>query len=231
MRQKWRKEQIAALLVRLEAAYGQPTFLPVFHALDELVSCILSQHTSDRTSYPAFVKLRRELPTWAAVLDAGAERLADVIRGAGLANNKSKAICGCLAEIHRRNGDFTLEPLRSMPLLEARSWLASLPGVGLKTASIVLCFSFGKGATPVDTHVFRVGCRLGFLDEKAGEKKAHDVLLAIVPEPLAARFHVALLAHGRAICRAPKPNCEICPLTDCCRYYKLQSRVLAKKGK
>lgn len=196
--------------------------------MEELVSCILSQHTSDRTSYPAFSELRRRYPSWSAVLALGPQALADVIRGAGLANQKAKSICGCLAAIRERNGGFTLEPLRHMPLLEARKWLTSLPGVGPKTASIVLGFSFGMGAIPIDTHVFRVCSRLGLLAEGVTEAKAHDLLLDMVPPELATRFHVALLAHGRAVCRAPRPHCHLCPLTEVCRWFRLSGSARKK---
>lgn len=103
---------------------------------------------------------------------------------------------------------------------EARAWLMSLPGVGPKTASIVLCFCFGQGAIPVDTHVYRVSWRLGVIPEDIGEAKAHDALLQVVPPKDAFRYHTALIQHGRITCRAPLPLCEVCPVTDLCRWYK-----------
>jgi endonuclease-3 len=188
--------------------------------MDELVSCILSQHTSDATSFPTFHSLRKQVPTWAEVAALGPSRLADIIRPAGLANQKSKSIIAVLEEIHRRNGAYDIENLRNMPLERARSWLLSLPGVGPKTAAIVLCFAFGRPAIPVDTHVFRVSWRLGLIEKSIGEAKAHKVLEDIVPKPLAFRFHTALIQHGRQICKAPKPNCAACPLRRRCRYYR-----------
>lgn len=101
-------------------------------------------------------------------------------------------------------------------MLEARSKLMELPGVGPKTASIVLCFCFGMGAIPVDTHVFRVGWRLGLYDKKIGEAKAHDVLLQLVPERLAFRYHTTIIQHGRVTCRAPKADCGHCAVVDMC---------------
>ena len=188
--------------------------------MDELVSCILSQHTSDATSFPTFHALRKRVPEWADVVALGPERLADIIRPAGLANQKAKSIIGVLKEIGKRNGAFDIEFLRNAPMEEGRSWLLSLPGVGPKTAAIVLCFAFGKPAIPVDTHVFRVSWRLGLIEKSIGEAKAHKALEAAVPPTLAFRFHTALIQHGRQICKAPKPNCESCPLTRRCRYYQ-----------
>jgi endonuclease-3 len=188
--------------------------------MDELISCILSQHTSDATSFPTFHALRRKVPQWADVVALGPEKLADLIRPAGLANQKARSIIAVLREIESRNGDYDIENLRDMDLEDARSWLLSLPGVGPKTAAIVLCFAFGRPAIPVDTHVFRVSWRLGLIEKSIGEAKAHRVLEGMVPEDLAYRFHTALIQHGRQICKAPKPNCSACPLKRRCRYYK-----------
>lgn len=203
----------------LETLYGRPRFISRFDPMEELVSCILSQHTSDANSFPAFTRLRATFETWQDVVDAGPERLADTIRKAGLANQKAKAILACLNRIHELHGAYTLEPLRDMPTAEARGWLQALPGVGPKTAAIVLCFSFGRESIPVDTHVFRVSRRLGLLTESANEIKAHDELLALVPSDLAYRFHVALIQHGRHVCRAPIPDCGRCPLAASCPFH------------
>lgn len=217
---RWRRSDIEPLVSILESAYGRPRFISRFDPLEELVSCILSQHTTDAKSFPAFTRLRATFETWQEVVDAGPERVAEVVRAAGLANQKSRSIVNCLREIRERNGAYTLEPLRSMPMLEAREWLQSLPGVGPKTASIVLCFSFGMGAIPVDTHVYRVAWRLGLISETLGEAKAHDALLRLVPPELAYRFHTALIQHGRLTCRAPLPECGDCRVADRCRWLR-----------
>jgi len=215
-----RRIPIRDLLDQLEVAYGRPRFISRFDPMEELVSCILSQHTTDAKSFPAFARLRETFPTWQDVVDAGPAGLVPVIRTAGLANQKSKSIVRCLVEIRERTGGYALEVLRGMPLREARAWLQELPGVGPKTASIVLCFSFGMGAIPVDTHVFRVAWRLGLIPEKMGENKAHDALLKLVPSELAFRFHTALIQHGRLTCRAPLPDCGECVVAAECPYLR-----------
>ncbi|MCX7799989.1 MAG: endonuclease III [Fimbriimonadales bacterium] len=214
----WTPEAIERLLTDLEALYGRPRFVPRFDPMEELVSCILSQHTADANSFPAFTRLRETFPDWQAVVDAGPERVAEVVRQAGLANQKARSIIGALKAIRERVGDYSLEHLRLLPMEEARRWLMELPGVGPKTASIVLCFSFGMGAIPVDTHVFRVGWRLGLYDRKVGEAKAHDMLLGLVPPELAFRFHTTLIQHGRHLCSAQKPRCPECPVRDRCAW-------------
>jgi len=213
------KASIRRLVTDLEAVHGQPHFVTRFAPIDELVSCILSQHTTDATSFPTFHRLRAIAPEWEDVVALGQSGLADVIRPAGLPNQKAKSILGCLAEIRERNGDYTLEPLASMPMNDARDWLLTLPGVGPKTAAIVLCFAFEMPAIPVDTHVFRVSWRLGLIPKAIGEAKAHSVLQRAVPEDIAFRFHAALIQHGRTICRAPTPKCAVCPVRARCDFY------------
>lgn len=214
------KASIRRLVHDLEAVYGQPPFVIRFAPLDELVSCILSQHTTDATSFPTFHYLRSVAPTWEEVAAMSQEELANVIRRCGLPNQKARSILGCLAEIRRRHGSYTLEPLASMPMEEARQWLETLPGVGPKTAAIVLCFALGMPAIPVDTHVFRVAWRVGLIPKSAGEAKAHVLLQHSVPEDLAYRFHATLIVHGRTLCNARKPKCEECPVRRRCDFYE-----------
>lgn len=201
---------------RLEAVLGRAELVGRFDPIGELVSCILSQNTADVNSLPAFEKLRQTYPTWEQVAAVPVEALADVIRRAGLANQKAKHIQASLAEVLRRNGGYHLNNLEHLDLGEATKWLTSLPGVGPKTAAIVLCFAFGRPSIPVDTHVHRVSRRLGFIPAKMGADKAHDELLRLIPGELAYRFHVALIAHGRKTCAARKPKCGSCSVNDLC---------------
>ena len=222
---------LATLTKRLESAYGKPPKMPRFDPMDELVSCILSQHTSDANSFPAFYKLKEKYPTWQQVVNAGPEKIAAVIRYAGLANQKSKCIIAALKEIRSRNNDYHLDNLRNLKSSEAREWLEQLPGVGPKTASIVLCFSFGMDVIPVDTHVFRVAWRIGLIKKGVGEAKAHDALQKKIPKGLSYRLHMAFIVHGRTACRAPLPNCPECPITDQCAYFKKGGPAKSPKAK
>ncbi len=203
-------------LDRLETHYGKIRFIPRFEPMEELISCILSQSSSDSSSFPAFTRLRAAFPDWLAIAQAAPEEITPLIKAAGLANQKTKAIQSCLNEIYDRLGNFDLEFLRHMPEPEAMRWLTSLAGVGPKTASIVLCFAFGRAAIPVDTHVHRVSQRLGFIGPKTNEIKAHKELSAMVLTADAWRFHTLLIQHGRQICKAPKPLCHDCPVRELC---------------
>ncbi len=204
----------------LEQTYGPPTLKQGrLEPLDELVACILSQHTSDINSMQAFESLKRHFSSWSEVADAPAEEIADVIRRGGLANSKSVRIKEVLNVIYNQRGEYSLDFLRSLTDDEAWRWLETLPGVGPKTAAIVLCFALFRPVVPVDTHVFRVAWRLGLIEKRLGEAKAHKALLQMVQPELAFRFHSALISHGRGACRAPKPRCAACPITSVCSYF------------
>src|SRR5439155_11731109 len=153
--------RIRAILNRLRKRYGELTPPRAVDPLDELILTVLSQHTSDVNAVRAFSDLREAYPTWGAVVDAPTNEVADAIRSGGLANSKAPRIQAILREVHEREGAFDLETLRGKSDAEARAWLTSLPGVGPKTAAVVLSFAFGRDALPVDTHVHRVARRLG----------------------------------------------------------------------
>jgi endonuclease-3 len=215
-------ERIAIIMERLEGLYGVAQWHPRLGALDELVACILSQHTSDVNSFRAFERLKEKYPTWAEVENAPVEELVETIRCGGLAESKGPRIQNVLKTLRETHGDYTLALLDSLSDADARAYLMSLPGVGPKTAAIVLSFALGRPVIPVDTHIFRVAWRLGLIEKKIGEAKAHDALQAQVPPEWVYRFHVALITHGRQVCKAPVPRCETCVLTDICRYYREQ---------
>lgn len=228
-RGRWSPSTILALIEALEAKYGTADPHPRYEPMDELVSCILTQHTTDATAFPAFDRMKAKYPTWEQVVAAGEPEIANVIRTVGLANQKARSILACLREIHARNGAYHLDNLADRPPLEARSWLMELPGVGPKTASIVLSFAFGKDVIPVDTHVYRVSWRLGLIPEGCGENKAHDLLLDLVPPGLAFRYHVALIRHGRETCKAPLPACESCGFRESCAWLKANGPAKRRK--
>jgi endonuclease III len=211
---------LSDLLERLEEVYGRPREMPRFEPMEELVSCIMSQQTTDAKSFPAFTRLRERYPEWEQVVAAGPEEVAQVIWKAGLANQKARSIVKCLQTIKAETDEYSLDHLRPMETRAALAWLMKLPGVGPKTASLVLSLCFGKGTVAVDTHVFRVSWRLGIIPEKLGEAKAHGALLDIVPEELAFRYHATLIQHGRLTCKAPLPLCADCVVTDLCAWFQ-----------
>lgn len=216
------------VLERLGDRYDHPAWDgPRVDTISELILTILSQNTADTNSFRAFTALRASYGSWDEVLAAPTDELAMVLRPGGLAPTKSRRIQHVLAEVHAAtNGTWDLAFLGEWPLDEARGWLTGLPGIGRKTAAIILLFNFGRAAMPVDTHVHRVTSRLGMLPPRTPLDRAHDLLEGVLSPAEMYPFHVETIRHGRDTCRAPRPICGICPLTDVCAYY-----VLAARGK
>jgi len=184
--------------------------------LEELVLTVLSQNTSDVNSFPAYQSLRARFPTWEALARARPSEVAAAIRSGGLSNVKAPRILAILRAIEEREGHLDLSFLRAATDAEARDYLTSLPGVGPKTAAVVLAFSLDRPAFPVDTHVHRVAGRLGLLPSKASAARAHDILEAITPPDIRVAMHVRVIRLGREICQPRRPRCDVCPLGDLC---------------
>jgi endonuclease-3 len=207
---------------RLLAEYGEPTWRPHMDPVSELVSTILSQNTNDVNRDAAFDRLRRRFATWEQVRDADTNAVVEAIRTAGLANQKGPRIQEALQFITEERGELELGFLADWPVEEAKAWLTSMNGVGPKTAAIVLLFSLGRPAFPVDTHVHRVTKRLGLIGPRVSREKAHEELEHLVPEKDYYSFHLNLIRHGRAVCTSRNPRCTECPLRDLCDYYRAQ---------
>ena len=197
--------------------YGRPTHEPHGDPVHELVLTMLSQNTSDTNRDVAYAGLRARFPSWEEVRDAPAEEVEEAIRKGGLAPTKAPRIQAVLRSI----GDpIDLDWLRDAPREEALDYLTALPGVGRKTAACVLLFAFGRPEIPVDTHVMRVGGRLGLFRPGASFDEAHDEMLAITPPEDAYEFHMNLIAHGRRLCRPARPRCDECALRRMCPYWR-----------
>jgi endonuclease-3 len=209
---------------RLLEQYGQPSWRNPLPAIDELVSTILSQNTNDANRDRAFKGLIDRFPTWEAVRDADPEQVVEAIRPAGLANQKGPRIQQVLEQISAEHGRLSLDYLRKLPVQDARNELLRFKGVGPKTAAIVLLFSLGKPDFPVDTHIYRVTGRLGLRPELMSAQAAHQHLAEIFPSESYAEVHLNLIRHGREVCHARKPDCDVCFLSDLCAYYKHTGR-------
>ena len=196
---------------RVEAAAWSP-----IDPLDELINTILSQNTNDLNRDRAYHALRAKFPSWEMVRDAPEAQVIEAIRPAGLANQKGPRIQQVLRRITAERGELDLNFLREWPDAEAKAWLISLDGVGPKTAAIVLLFALGKPAFPVDTHIHRVTGRLGLIPPGTTVEKAHDLLEELVPPEWYHSFHLNVIEHGRQVCKAQRPRCEVCRLRAWC---------------
>ncbi len=202
---------------RLAETYGRALLPPHGHPIAELVLTVLSQSTNDRNRDVAYLRLRDRFPSWVAVRDAPVDEIEAAIRPGGLSPTKSVRIQQILRALPTTHeGEPTLDHLPDLPIEDARALLTALPGVGRKTAACVLLFSYGLRDVPVDTHVGRVGARLGLLPAKGTADAIHDAMLAITPRGAELEFHVNMLRHGRRTCHSQRPACPVCPLRRMC---------------
>lgn len=204
------------LLEHFDPVTWRPSLLPV----DELVSTILSQSTTDLNRDRAFERLKDRFGSWEAVRDGNVAEIEAAIRVAGLSRQKAPRIKAALQFITQSQGSLTLDFLRDMPVAEARAWLTQIHGVGLKTASIILLFSLGRPAFPVDTHVHRTTSRLGLIPPKTSAEKAHLLLEKELPPETYLDAHLNLIRLGREICHAGRPECAVCPLAEMCAWHQ-----------
>jgi len=208
--------EASQIIELLKAAYGPLPRRRRRQPLDELVLGVLSQNTSDVNSERAFNRLKSSFPGWKSVAQASAAGIEEAIRVGGLGPTKAARIRALLDEVRQREGSLDLRTPGSLPLGEAKSWLESLPGVGPKTAAVVLLFSFDRPAMPVDTHVHRVAWRLGLIAQKASTRQAQETLEAMASPEQMYDFHVYLIAQGRRVCVARRPRCPECALRHGC---------------
>jgi endonuclease-3 len=207
---------------RLAAVYGSG--IKYFHDLDplsELVSSLLSHRTRNSHSGLAFRNLQALFPSWEAVMNAPVAEVEAAISACTWPEQKAPRIQQVLRQITERVGRLSLDFLADMDVPAARQWLESLPGVGPKTSAAVISFSILRGkALPVDSHHFRVATRLGIIDEKIGEAKAHQVLEDLLPDSFTAQDvydnHQVMMKHGQKVCFYQRPACEQCVLLDLC---------------
>ena len=207
------RARVARLRERLAELYGVPVAQPHGDPLAELVLTVLSQSTNDRNRDVAYLRLRERWASWEAVRDAPLQEVEEAIRPGGISKVKSARIQAILSAIGE---PLELDWMRDVPVGRSQAYLCALPGVGRKTAACVLLFAFGLRDVPVDTHVSRVGTRLGLLRPKAPFQELHDAIVALTPAGAELELHLNLLRHGRRTCHAQRPECAECALVRMC---------------
>lgn len=238
---------MADTLAALRTMYGTPTWQRVYNPTSELILTMLSANSADIGAEKAFDAICRHWPAlgsvagdgtpmfrsgwggvgisersadWAAVEFADIGELTDVIRPGGLANQKAPRIQAALRYIRETRGDYSLEFLGDLTPADALAWLTQVNGIGRKTASVVLLFSFGMPLMPVDRHIERVATRIGLIPRKiANSEQMHDMLQVQLTEGTVHQAHVNLITHGRQTCHAQRPEHERCAIADRCRYF------------
>jgi endonuclease-3 len=216
------RRRVYAIRDRLRLVYGIPVLRPHGDGLAELILTVLSQSTNDRNRDVAYFGLRGRFPSWEEVRDAPVDEVEEAIRRGGISRVKSARIKTILAAVTAPgqagdgSGELSIDWVSRVPVPEAQAYLCSLPGVGRKTAACVLLFAYGMRDVPVDTHVSRVGTRLGLFREGAGFVELHDTMLALTPRGQEWELHLNLLRHGRRTCFSQRPACSVCALRRMC---------------
>lgn len=214
-----REEKAWQIYYGLLEMYGEPDFAPEVSPLDELIWTILSANTNDVNSGRAFRQLKATFgDDWDAVRTAPLDAIKEAIRPAGMYNQKAPRIVQTLTAIKEDQGVYSIDHVAEMPVEEAQTYLTALPGVGHKTASIVLLFSFRMAAFPVDTHIQRISQRLGVCTRTATPEKIKHIWEGLLPGATFLTLHINFITHGREVCRARKPRCEGCRLAALCDY-------------
>jgi endonuclease-3 len=193
--------------------------------VETVVRTILSQNTNDQNRDRAYESLLARFGSLEEVMRADSDKIAEAVRVGGLHREKAERIKAVLNRIVEERGGLDLSFLGRLPLEEGMAWLLRSPGVGKKTAGIVLLFSFGKPYFPVDTHIRRVLTRFGLL-ERGGDP--HDRLNGLLPKGAAflRRLHLHLIRLGRETCHPRRPECGDCPLRERCERVGVTSPVI-----
>jgi endonuclease-3 len=209
----------------LTRVYGRKDVELEDNPLDTLVETILSQNTTDKNSHRAYQALKRAYPNWGKLMGEDVAKVAKLIRSGGLAGIKASRILGALEFINRERGVLDLDFLRDLSPQDAEAWLAQMKGVGPKTRSIVLLFSLGMPAFPVDTHIHRVTKRIGLIGPKVSREQAQTDLASLVPRREFFNYHINLIEHGRTVCQARKPRCSMCQISRYCDYFSRTAKA------
>ena len=213
-----RRAELSRALAIIERSYRSKPWSRGMDSFEVLVGTVLSQNTNDRNSMLAFRRLKKRFKIQPEVLANAKERdIAACIRPAGLYNMKAPRIKSIARELlEKHNGK--LDNILQMPEAEARTKLLELPGVGFKTADVLLAFVAGREVLPVDTHIARIAKRIGVVRGKANYEEIRNALESLISSEKRGRAHLALIKFGRTICRARKPLCPRCPILRFCAY-------------
>jgi len=218
------KAKIKRISALLEREYGIPERERKVDLLDVLVQTILSQNTNDQNRDRAYQRLKSQFPRWEDILNGKRRGVVEALRPGGLARQKAKRIVDILQWLKKREGKVSLTFLKGMGEEEIKETLGDLKGIGPKTVHCLLLFGLGREAFPVDTHILRVGKRLGFIPKEIDAEKAHSWMVPLVPKGKALSLHLNLIRHGRFVCKAKKPQCADCVLNKECLYFEVVGR-------
>jgi endonuclease-3 len=214
------KAKIKRITLLLEKRYGIPKREGLVDPLDILIETILSQNTNDQNRDRAFRRLKTQFPRWEDLLKSKIKSIASAIRPGGLAKQKAMRIQKILHWIKEYEKKLSLSFLKKMDSEEIKKMIGALKGIGPKTIHCLLLFGLGREAFPVDTHILRIGKRLGLIPDLMNAEKAHLWMNPLVPKGKSLSLHLNLIRFGREVCKAKNPFCQGCFLVKECLYWK-----------
>ena len=212
------RAKLGRITLLLEKEYGIPRRARPGNPLDILIETILSQNTNDQNRDRAYQRLKTRFPRWEDVLRARTKTIVSAIRHGGLAEQKARHIREILHWIKKQEGKLSLSFLRKMDSEEIKKTIGPLKGVGPKTLHCLLLFGLRREAFPVDTHILRIGKRLGFIPERMDAEKAHEWMSGLIPKKKSLSLHLNLIRFGRSVCKARNPLCNVCFLSGECLF-------------
>ncbi len=221
------KTEVKKITLVLEKQYGIPRRKHSGDPLDILIETVLSQNTNDQNRDRAFRRLKSRFPSWEDVLEGKIRNIVSAIRPGGLAEQKARRIYEILHWIREREGRLSLFFLRKMDDEGIKKTMGGLKGIGPKTIHCLLLFGLEREAFPVDTHILRIGKRLGLIPKQMGAEKAHQWMLPLVPKGKSLSLHLNLIRFGRSVCKATKPSCDVCFVSDRCLYFSSNPGLFA----
>ena len=211
--------KVRKIALLLEKQYGVPRRKSLGNPLDILIETILSQNTHDQNRDKAYQRLKARFPQWEDALEGKIKSIVSAIRPGGLAEQKARRIREILHWIKKREGRLSLSFLKKMDSEEIRKTMGALKGIGPKTLHCLLLFGLGREAFPVDTHILRIGKRLGFIPERMDAEKAHFWMIHLIPKEKSLSLHLNLIRLGRSVCKARNPECNKCLLSIECLFF------------
>jgi len=211
-------KKITYVIDHLHPLYGEQRLKPCTNNLKELILTILSHRTNKRDETQAFERMWSTYQGWHAIQIADTSDLIETLSLVRFPERKAPYIQRTLATLYEKRQEYNIDFLADFSTDDAMAWLQALPGVGIKTASLVMLFCFHRPVIPVDTHVRRVSQRLHLIPTKASAEKAHTLIRDMLPQDAQVlyTYHKLLLKHGQRVCTYYDPKCQQCVLASVC---------------
>lgn len=215
------KRSIYKVEALLSYTYGISNLGNKINPLNELLYITISLRTTGPSLQRTYLKFKKVFPKWEDVYTARVNKIASVLKSAGLSNQKAHNLKQILKKIKQDWNMLSLRKLKAMDNMLMEEYLLTLPGIGLKSARCIMMYSFAREVFPIDSHCFRIIKRLGWIPVHSGySKNIQNYLQDLIPRKLRYKLHVNLIQHGRNVCFPYRPRCNVCFLKKYCTYFK-----------